>query len=493
MRSKLSQLQPWSFSSNVGNDLCSAMDQLRKDNSLIIRQADKGSCIVIMDTSKYIEEGLQHLSDTSLYKKLDKDRTLETAHKANWALQHHSDIGTVGRYTQVSLYKCPEDARTQEMYFLRKVHKNSHNIRPIVSCSSGPTEKISGYVCNVLTPHLQDVKSLVTNSQQVVQTLESLVLSNHQNVTLVSLDIEALYLSIPQAVGIEMVLQRVFPTSPPQATYNGSKNLIRDLLRVIIRDNCFRFHDTFFLQTKGVAMGTKCAPPFANLFLGSLEEKALDQWKGTHPLLWLRFLDDILMLWPGNNTELQLFLGHLNNMMYNINFTMSQDKSAITFLDLKGSRFNQTWYPGHQIVKKTNKPSELPPLRVLPPKEHLQHHCQRGASQGTPLIFRCPSLHKHCSGSVHQISTERLSERSTHGNCFFHRLWRQSTAPTIKTQEKATRKHYSLLSKTSPLTDHQHSQGNNPGPGPSIPPYGCTTQTNLHSGPLGQSQDTGKN
>ena len=186
------------------------------------------------------------------------------------------------------------------------------------------------------------MRSLVRNSQEVVQIIESLDLSQHPSVTLVSLDVESLYLSIPQGAGIEMVLQRVFPTAPPHSTSNCHKNLARDLLRVNIKDNVFRFHNSFFQQIRGVAMGTRCAPPFANLFLGSLEEKALDQWTGTHPLLWLRFLDDILMLWTGDQEELHSLLAHLNSLMSSIKFTMAQDQNSITFLDLeiyKGRRF----------------------------------------------------------------------------------------------------------------------------------------------------------
>ena len=69
-------------------------------------------------------------------------------------------------------------------------------------------------------------------------------------------------------------------------------------------------------------MGTRCAPPFANLFLGSLEEKALLLWTGTHPLVWSRFLDDILMMWTGDQDEFQRLPAHLNSMMNTIKFTM---------------------------------------------------------------------------------------------------------------------------------------------------------------------------
>ena len=360
MREKLDTVQPTSFDSNISLDIRQAIEELRRDKSIIIREADKGSCIVIMNTSQYIEVGYQHLSDRTIYHQLDHDRTLEVAHKSNWAIGHHQRLGTLGH---VEEYTQPTGTRTQELYFLKKVHKNPHRIRPIVSCSSGPTEKISGYLCRLLSPHLDNVRSLVKNSQQVVQTIESLDLSAHPNITLVSLDVESLYLSIPQGVGIEMVLQRVFPTSPPLATTNSFKNLVRDLLKVVIKDNTFRFHDRFYNQVKGVAMGTKCAPPFANLFLAILEEKALESWQGINPLVWLRFLDDVFMLWPGDDQELQTFLTHLNSQMNHINFTISSSQESTIFLDLeiyKGHRFRRCGVLDTKLhIKPTNSQSFL--------------------------------------------------------------------------------------------------------------------------------------
>ena len=127
----------------------------------------------------------------------------------------------------------------------------------------------------------------------------------------------------------------------------------------MIRDNTFRFHDHFYNQVKGVAMGTKCAPPFANLFLASLEEKALAEWTGTHPLLWLRFLDDVLMLWNGDNTQLQSFLAHMNAQMKVIKFTMAHSQECITFLDLelyKGNRFLNSGILDSKLFKKPTNP-----------------------------------------------------------------------------------------------------------------------------------------
>ncbi len=51
------------------------------------------------------------------------------------------EAGYIDTYTYDYLH--PSDkVRTQRMYFLKKLHKNPHGIRPIVSGCSGPTERI---------------------------------------------------------------------------------------------------------------------------------------------------------------------------------------------------------------------------------------------------------------------------------------------------------------------------------------------------------------
>lgn len=65
---------------------------------------------------------------------------------------------------------------------------------------------------------------------------------------------------------------------------------------------------------------------------------------GTDPIKWLRFLDDVLMLWKGSREELDRFHHHLNNQMSGISFTMEASADSATFLDLqiyKGRRFQE--------------------------------------------------------------------------------------------------------------------------------------------------------
>lgn len=134
-------------------------------------------------------------------------------------------------------------------------------------------------------------------------------------------------------------------------------------MRVVIRDNTFRIHNNFFMQTKGVAMGTRCAPPFANLFLARLEKQALSAWTGTHPLIWVCFLNDVLMLWSDTTEELSTFFQHLNSRMAAIKFTMEKSQESVTFLILEiymGHRFQTSGVLDIKpFIKATNPQSFL--------------------------------------------------------------------------------------------------------------------------------------
>ena len=88
-------------------------------------------------------------------------------------------------------------------------------------------------------------------------------------------------------------------------------------------------------QVQGTAMGTKMAPSYANIFMAELEEKLLSNYP-KKPLLWLRYIDDILCIWPGPQSEMDLNQAHPT-----IKFTCESSTNRAIFLDLtiyKGKR-----------------------------------------------------------------------------------------------------------------------------------------------------------
>ena len=82
----------------------------------------------------------------------------------------------------------------------------------------------------------------------------------------------------------------------------------------------------------GTAMGTKMAPPYAILFLADLEDIFLSNCV-RKPSLYVRYIDDIFMLWTHGDDALIEFYDSLNGVHPSIRFTMDHSREHISFLD----------------------------------------------------------------------------------------------------------------------------------------------------------------
>ena len=128
---------------NITNSEYKIIENLKENNSIVIKKADKGSNIVILDRNYYIKEAMRQLSDKKFYKECTKDLTLE----------HHSTIQELilqmfdKKIISEQTYKFLSEGgkRTSIFYLLPKIHKNLVEPpgRPIVSSIDSPTERIS--------------------------------------------------------------------------------------------------------------------------------------------------------------------------------------------------------------------------------------------------------------------------------------------------------------------------------------------------------------
>ena len=61
-------------------------------------------------------------------------------------------------------------------------------------------------------------------------------------------------------------------------------------------------------------MGTRVAPNFANVYMGRFEENFVykTEWSN-YVIIWVRFIDDIFLIWKGDIDSLTEFIDHLNN------------------------------------------------------------------------------------------------------------------------------------------------------------------------------------
>ena len=120
----------------------------------------------------------------------------------------------------------------------------------------------------------------------------------------------------------------------------------------------FSFNDNHYLQIHGTAMGTKMAPSYANLFLGYFEANALEN-APFQPHTWLRYIDDIFMIWTEGLDNLNIFIDYLNNIHSTIKFTSSHSSTNIPFLDVSVSLTNDGSISTDLYTKPTDKHQHL--------------------------------------------------------------------------------------------------------------------------------------
>eukprot|EP00061_Rhincodon_typus_P017437 g46130.t1 len=63
------------------------------------------------------------------------------------------------------------------------------------------------------------------------------------------------------------------------------------LTKLVLTLNNFSFHSSHFLQTNGVAKGTRMGPSSACLFVGHVEQSLFRSYTGPIPHLFLRYID----------------------------------------------------------------------------------------------------------------------------------------------------------------------------------------------------------
>ena len=108
---------------------------------------------------------------------------------------------------------------------------------------------------------------------------------------MLSIDVSSLYSNIPHEDGIPACIKAIQECPDPDPPQPPLEILV-EMLNIV---NVIGFNYEFFLQLQGTSMGTKMAPAYANLFMGSLEPILLDVG-GDNILIWRRFIDDDILI-----------------------------------------------------------------------------------------------------------------------------------------------------------------------------------------------------
>ena len=385
-RLELSKIKTRNIHDNLTKNERQAIKSLKEKKHLVFQKPDKSRGIVVINKTDYIHEGETMLQGNQ-YTSIDADMTSETVKLVQKQLNLMLWDQSIDKNTHTYLYPEELKTRTPVCYFLPKTHKPTpagrvFTGRPIISNCGGPCEKIGEFIDFFLVPLVKKQTTYLRDTKDVIRKIEQLKLP--QNCLLVTIDCIGMFTNVLQNEVEQEVIKVLrdtnpniyFPRMPPVRHMEA-------LLKLVLHRNCFSFNEKYYLQTTGVPMGQICSPELCDIMFHSLEKKFISL--SDKITKWLRYRDDILLFWDGDEHELSNFLNRVNTMHPTLKFTHEWSKHEINFLDLtlyKGERFTESYVLD---IRCYTKPVDT--FQYLSRDSSHPNSCFRGMIKGEAIRY----------------------------------------------------------------------------------------------------------
>ena len=275
----------------------------------------------------YIRESERQLNNENFYRKLDHNPIHEHVNLINNTLEDFKDNNELSPEIVERLK--PSEPKTPRLYMLPKIHKEGNPGRPVVRSVNCHTSKISKFVDYHIQPLAKELPSYVKDTTDFINKVKDIG-PLPENSYLVTMDVSSLYTNIPHDEGLDALRENL----NRRRNRSVATNVLVTLMSLILTLNNFIFNGINYLQIKGCAMGTNSSPSFANIFLGKFEEQFIYPFIQDLHKLYLRYIDDIFMIWTGTKEQFYSFINELDRKHPSIKFEAYKiSNTQVSFLD----------------------------------------------------------------------------------------------------------------------------------------------------------------
>ena len=303
---------------------------------VILSHADKGGSNVIMNREDYVNAAAQTLQDGN-YCKLKSDPTLPLNRALTGVLTKCLKADYISKYEYAYIHNTTPRIPTFKVF--PKIHKQPIAYRPLVDAFRSYNYFLSRYLLDKLRPLELSIPHNLPNAVALKNDLLSLPPSSFTKHTMYSLDIVALYPSIP----LDLAIKTVLDINETYELVNFPGDVLKQLLECATY-TYFAFNDSFYRQTKGLAMGSSLSGFLANLFLFHHIEKNPIFY---HPSItyYKRYVDDTFLLINDVDFDIEGHIRNINAIHPNIKFTWERESNqSIQFLDLTITRIPTNYF-----------------------------------------------------------------------------------------------------------------------------------------------------
>jgi hypothetical protein len=322
---------------------------------------DKTKRNILMKKDKVVEMGERFLKNNKDYKLLKESKAKNIMKEANEIMKKIISESNIGK-RDASKLTC-KYARGAQVQFLIKDHKDKDEegnfpVRPIASIHNTPVDKLDFILQYILVQAAKLVPTNLLNCEEALKKLDEINLMNvdeGKKRAIMSLDVQSLYPSIPTNKGVDEVMKFITEHSMDIDTMCISKQTIKTALSYVCNNYEVEFNGCTYLQTKGIPMGARFAPPFAIIYMAAIEKIATDELckRGYHIEYYTRYIDDTLMvvhidknLTIDSNEVLEVFNGVANEIQFTIECPKEDERMPFldTELYLEENKIKYCWY-----------------------------------------------------------------------------------------------------------------------------------------------------
>ena len=238
-------------------------NHLAGDKTIVIKEVDKGSSMVVWDRSDYLHEASRQQHNQNIYEdvKFNENILTDLVAKSNNIFKHlrsHKRISEKG--LEYFTYNFKKATNLGKFYFLPKIHKRLIAVpgRPVMSNCVTPTQKVSEYLDYILKTIMQDSWSYIKDSGDFLKKIKNIG-KIPKGVILVTADVTGLYPRMSHEAGLESVQKRLSERDSPKVPTED----IERMAGFVLKNNFFEFNGEVKRQKSGTAIDTRFAPPYA--------------------------------------------------------------------------------------------------------------------------------------------------------------------------------------------------------------------------------------
>lgn len=308
---------------------------------IIVTQADKANCTIIMDRKVYNDKVENLLRDTTTYTNLRNTST------PAYILMNKKILDRMVKAQMITEQKAEnaitKETRTANMYALIKTHKEGEPPRPIVNTRGSMGFAAAETIAKILNNAREKYKYNVINSQQVIHRINDIQVCPDEH--FFSLDIVSMFTNIPVQEAIRAVKKR---QKTLQLNDEKMKIIIDVIQFVCVISTEIVFNEKTFKQIKGLRMGSSLSPILADFVVEDMLDRAFMTIE--RPILIMKYVDDIMLV--STEDKAHNLMEKLNEFNSTIKFEMEKEtNNHINYLDITiiNQPFNlQTkWYQKH--------------------------------------------------------------------------------------------------------------------------------------------------